>query len=1198
MKQNQTINRRNSTPSSKRQWWAGPLGSLAVLLALPASANIDIPNDPLTTGARVPPNIMFILDNSGSMAMVSMPTLPQNTGNDVEPFDYSGTATGSNRTGLRDDPLDRSYLNNGIYYNPAITYNAWMSADGVTRMTGGMTANSVYANWNLASGSTRDLRGNVESIFYVPHAGVVASMNPNPADYDRYSINSSGVVVRSSFSRPTANPTLPAGPYSSTNDSVVATVNITVPSGTGNLQVFTTGGNNRVRLRLYRPNNNLECTSDSGNGGESCSVSSPVSGVWRAELTRDNNRNNFSGVRIDALVDTQTAAVPNPARTQAQELVNIATWYSYYRTRLKTAKAGASEAFAGLSQELRVGYTGINGRSSHLSATGTQAIIPVNNNNGLFEGTNKSSWFSSVQNAVVAAGSTPLRTALKAVGDYYTRSDSNGPWGPGLTASQLSCRQSFSILTTDGYWNDNNSNVSAIGDSDGDGNSTTLADVAHHYYVTDLRDAPNGLANNVPSSAADPAFWQHMVTFGISIGLRGNMVVTDPPPAPNSPLWTNPMDAEDADRIDDLWHAAVNSRGKFVAASDPEAFADALQSALAAIVERTGSFSNVAANSTSLDAGTRVFQANFVSSVWTGELRSQPVSAASGVQAVDCSGTNQPGNGWCASKGIPTTGRKVFTSNGRYHNDGVNPPDLIATTPDQTPRAFPSQATAEQLVSLQRPLPSTSWVSGADNAAYVAGARTLEMNNPGGRLRNRNNLLGDIIGSSPAYVPDTETIYIGANDGMLHAIDAENGDEVFAYVPGIINWSELGSLSRPDYPHRYFVDGPVVVTTRQQTPNRNILVGALGKGGRGLFALDVSNPGSFGAGENIKWERAETPLGNMGLVQGRPILAKVRDGGSIKDAVVLGNGVNSANNRAALIVLDLDSGDVIREITVGPTNGSNGLSAPTAVLGPDGRTLSHVYAGDMLGNVWKFDLTSASPGAWTGTSLFTASVGGVAQPISGGLTIATHPVTNKRWIFFGTGRYLTQGDVASTAVQSMYGFIDDGTPIVRGGANANLTQRQIQVLSGTVGGYPARGFEANTALPLGSKGWYIDLPASGERIVQDAQVVSTFLITASIIPSGDACESGGSGFINALDAFTGTSAGGSYFDLDGDGSTSDEIIGGRPVGSVNVGGGMPTLPNLLRGRFVVGGSGGSEVRGTMTLSPRWDRASWREIRGD
>src|SRR5690606_31848291 len=100
-----------------------------------------------------------------------------------------------------------------------------------------------------------------------------------------------------------------------------------------------------------------------------------------------------------------------------------------------------------------------------------------------------------------------------------------------------------------------------------------------------------------------------------------------------------------------------------------------------------------------------------------------------------------------------------------------------------------------------------------------------------------------------------------------------NGNELFAFIPGIIDWSALGTLSRPDYAHRYFVDGPVVVSTRKQTPGENVLIGALGKGGKGLFSLDVTNPSTFGA-SNFKWELADTPLGNMGLVQGRPIIGK------------------------------------------------------------------------------------------------------------------------------------------------------------------------------------------------------------------------------------------------------------------------------------------------------------------------------------
>lgn len=890
---------------------------------------------------------------------------------------------------------------------------------------------------------------------------------------------------------------------------------------------------------------------------------------------------------------------------------------------MKAAKAGASAAFSEIGTNVRVGFRTIwqrNGLTTGNWPTHAKPI-PVAYNNGLFEdvtvgGTthdNRTKWYSRLHGALGQSG-TPLHGALHQAGRYFSDDSTSGPYGPQTGNDQLACRQNFAILTTDGYWNDwsNYPSEQRVGNSDNangelieepstgasfqylagppykdahGGSNGTLADVAMHYWKRDLRPT---MRNIVPTTAANPAFWQHMVTFGLSIGLSGNTGMGSVRDVPsNYSAWPDPMASENGTRIDDLLHAAVNSRGTFVAASDPDEFTDGLKAALAAIVERTGSFSNVASNSTAIDTGTRVYQANYVSSLWTGELRSQPVSLAGGVASVDCSGTTQPANGWCASKGIPTSSRKIFTSNG--HNDGH--PTSPTITAGTAALAFPGSATSAQLESLTRTGVINFPVTGAQNAAYIAGTRNRELSR-GGTLRNRNHLLGDIVGSSPAYVQDTETVYVGANDGMLHAFNSATGAELFAFIPGIINWQALGTLSRPDYAHRYFVDGPVVVSSRQQTPGKNLLVAGLGKGGKGLFSLDVSAPASFSA-SNFKWERAETPGNNMGLIQGRPIIGKV----GTTDAVIVSNGVNSSRDRAVLIVLNLETGAVIREIDTGAGSSTlpNGLSEPTAVYGQDGKTLAYVYAGDMLGNVWKFDLTATVPSGWTARKILTATdASGNTQPISGGVTVATHPVTNKRWVFAGTGRYLTTGDVASTRVQGMYGVIEHTVPLTR----ADLTQRTMTVTTATSNGYPVRSFAANAALPTASYGWFIDLPASGERIVQAPQVVSSFLVTASMIPSGDACESDGSGYINALDAFTGTSAGGSYFDLDRDGDTSDEQIGELPVGSVNLGVGMPTLPSLLRGMLVVGGSSGSGLGAPLTLAPRWDRASWREIRRD
>jgi type IV pilus assembly protein PilY1 len=439
-----------------------------------------------------------------------------------------------------------------------------------------------------------------------------------------------------------------------------------------------------------------------------------------------------------------------------------------------------------------------------------------------------------------------------------------------------------------------------------------------------------------------------------------------------------------------------------------------LSRALEDIAMRTSSASNVAANSVSLDAGARVFNASYVSGSWTGDLSAREVTAG-GV-------SNTPI--WNAT--IPQWNtRRIYT----YSSDDGG-------------TAFP---TSEQLDLLAiRDVQGNIRYDGSTIADYVKGDQGSEMNN-GGPFRVRTRLLGDIVGSSPAYVPGVlatpSVIYVGANDGMLHAFDASNGRELFAYIPGLIDFGALSSLSSPEYAHKFFVDGPVVVSSASMIPSRRVLVGTLGRGGKGVYALDVTSPQSFNE-SHVMWERGETPGGNMGLVLGRPLIAEAR--GTENAVVVLGNGVNSASDKAVLVVLDAISGEVIREIDteVGSAEQPNGLFVPTAVLGPDGRSLAYVYAGDMLGNVWKFDLTSDDPDEWEVVRLFTASdEEGNSQPISAGITIATHPVTNKRWIFFGTGRYLTSEDVSWSKPQSIYGFMDEGTLLTK----SELQQRTVTV---------------------------------------------------------------------------------------------------------------------------------------------------------
>jgi type IV pilus assembly protein PilY1 len=813
-----------------------------------------------------------------------------------------------------------------------------------------------------------------------------------------------------------------------------------------------------------------------------------------------------------------------------------------------------------------------------------------------------------------------LKGALQRAGRYYQSKGNSDPWqGPGTGSDRISCRQSFTILTTDGYWNDDSGydgKVDDADDTDGsvitakDGKTTgqykavppysdknghkssvasfdTLADIANYYWKQDL----NSLDNDVPSSDADPAFWQHMTTFSLAIGQSGTLDPdTDLVSIKNgSKYWPAPS-ADKPSTIDDLWHAAVNGHGNFVAASNPTKFAQALVDALATVAARTGSASNVTANSTSFQSDTAVYQASYVSGKWTGELASYAVSSA-GVAATPT---------WQASKKIPAYPNRTIVTWDTTLNAGLG-----------GGASFPTSA---QTSGLARTI-GLAPVTAADNANYLKGEQKNEKQKDG-LLRDRiQTVLGDIADSSPLFIKENatnkQTIFVGANDGMLHAFEASTGAELFAYIPAGLDLANLASLSDPQYVHKWFVDGPIVVSTQAQTTGANYLVGALGRGGKGLFGLDVTDPTAFTAAK-VKWDKTGSKApADMGQVLGEPLIVKFNDGTT---GLIVSNGLNSSTGTAALFIMDIATGTVVREIDTTVTGG-NGLSAPRGWDNDGNGTVDYVYAGDLKGNLWKFDLTASVNTGWTiangGKAMFTAKdATNKAQPITTGLGLARDPATGKRWIFIGTGSFMSTGDVTDMSVQSMYGIIDDDT-IVKGRTSAgdgDLQKREIVLIDGTE---KYRGFEPHGTLDPAKKGWYIDLltppspgTAEGERIVNRPLIRGTVLITASMIPpTGETCEAGGRGYINAIDAFTGTSTNEPYFDTNGNGDFTDDTIGSGssevPIGSVDLGVGMPTLPTIIDNLLVVGGSTGA--MGQIKVNPQGAgarRISWREILRD
>ncbi|MBS0550937.1 MAG: pilus assembly protein PilY, partial [Proteobacteria bacterium] len=669
------------------------------------------------------------------------------------------------------------------------------------------------------------------------------------------------------------------------------------------------------------------------------------------------------------------------------ERQNFANWYSYYRTRNYAARAGVSRAFGTLGSAIRVGYGRINKSTS--STVDGKSLTTIERGVRTFSGADRKAFFDWLF-ALQPDGNTPLRRALDAAGQYYENSSSTSPWSttPGVAGgTNLSCRQSYTVMMTDGYWNVDSASTSdarknvdgtagpTVTSADGtsfsykavspftDSYSNTLADVAMYYWKRDLR---TDIANRVPSSVIDPAFWQHMVTFSIGLGVEGTINPSDAFAAIGTTTKINWPDGA-ASQIDDLLHAAVNGRGAFYSAKDPDKFAQALSDTLAKIADRTSSAAAVATNSNRLSSGSLIYQVTFESGGWTSELSAFKLDATTGEPASTPT--------WSASSLIPS----------------ANTRNILTWRPDTSPnRGAPftwSDISAAQKTALKSE-DVLNWLRGDQSKEQAAG----------GTLRNRSKRLGDIVNSDPYFVGTEDygygsagklsadiravygerkastafktrkkMVYVGANDGMLHGFNAETGIEEFAYIPNAVGYANLYNLSQPSYTHRYFVDGPpraadaYIRGAGESSPSwRTVLLGSTGAGGRGYFALDVENPGAMSQSK-VLWEFPNSAVATadadeLGLAIGQASIVLGENGQWL---AIFGNGYNSKSQTAQLFIVDLETGKLVKRIDtgVGSTSDPNGLATPLVIDSDQNGAADLVYAGDMYGNMWKFNLS-------------------------------------------------------------------------------------------------------------------------------------------------------------------------------------------------------------------------------------------------
>lgn len=906
--------------------------------------------------------------------------------------------------------------------------------------------------------------------------------------------------------------------------------------------------------------------------------------------------------RTDCVADTRHC-------TYTEEGQNHANWKKWYSTRGLMATTGIGAAFQPLKgNAIRLGWSTIK----NLNNDSVLDRGVSNFDAGSSSGGTKDLFFTWLYSRNFGSG-TPNLPAIDKVGKYYERTDSDGPWssipdpdstgieslakadGPGkaeLPKDHASCRRSYSMLITDGY---SNSGVpTTAGNSDNtefsispavgnpfkytpaapynDNASDTMADLAMHYWGRDLRT----LANRVPTISStttdNPSTWQNVSFYAVTLGIDGTLPQTTATLAAikGGTPWPTPVESQPT-TIDDIWHATINGRGELLNANNGSELTAGLSQMFETIAGTPQTLSGVAVSTTFLKNGTRKYKPEYIPGTWSGKLSAIELNPTTGNDLVP---TN---TFWQVEKGVDTNGDPISLIPAAGSRN-------IVTWTGTSAAAFTSANTALS----------------ADIVNYVRGDPVKEQRKPGGTYRNRTAKLGDIVNSSPAYILDNVdlnyeklgfnnyrafvaskvarpegVLFVGANDGMLHAFRNSNGVEIFAFVPKAV-WDKLSKLTEPSttagYAHQYYVDGPNTETDAYlDSAWANVLLGTTGAGAKAVYALNVTNPTAMDASK-VMWEinSQSAGFGSLGHVLSDVQAGKVAAVGTQANddwVAVFGNGFDSAGGKASLFVVNLKTGALLKEI-VADASGSNGLGGVRVVRDATQRIIG-AYAGDLKGNLWKFDLTGTDNSNWkvglSGSALYAATS---TRPITATPSVVPHP-SGGYVVNFGTGKFIETTDTTAPFVtQRLYGIWDKqafGLATTPAGASvtgtAPLQQQTISTVTVSSGvnyyQVSANPVGWGDGLSSGKRGWYIDLPNSGQRVAYPVERLfeksgSTSILASTISPvssaATDLCvQSGsGSGWVYLVDGLTGSGSTLPTFDTNGDGivDSLDPVVSG------------------------------------------------------
>ncbi len=905
--------------------------------------------------------------------------------------------------------------------------------------------------------------------------------------------------------------------------------------------------------------------------------------------------------------------------TYAEEMNNFSNWYAYYKSRNQMMKTAVGLAFNPLNANYRVGLATL----SVAAVDGAMTREPKE-----FTGVDRTNWYSSLY-AMSTSGSTPIRPAMHAIGKMFAN---QSPYNKaaGEEVVQYPCQQNFMIITTDGYWNGsaaatvvNNDNVASVdrfcsvarGCVDPSTQSAnSLADVALYWYnggsntgTVSLRptlEPDMTRPGSVPAAAGDNTHL-HVNTYTLGLGVDGVMnyesnydtsaivggdfykiitgVTTGCPWNANGAYkWPDPNTGDSSgsaayqERVDDLWHAAINGHGKYFSASAPQEVVNGLSDALNNIQVRVGAAAAAATSTPNISQQDNdIFSDTFTTVKWFGELSDKKIDITTGVVGNTAVWISSDTLGQKVAAATDTRVLKMLdTGSGALKNF------LYSEMSAQEKAWFDNKCTllaqcttlsvANQAI-VNNGANIVDWLRGQQQYAddSILRAYAVTSNTPAGASGPVPIVLGDIVSSKPAFLRDPRksyalsgyaqyrvdnaarqaTVFTAANDGMLHAFNAADGQEMWAYLPRI-TMSKLHMQASTTYAtnHQFTADGsPELGDVEIGGVWKTVLVAGLNGGGRGFYALDVTDP----AAPVALWERcadatvcpakagdvADTT--EMGLSFGNAQYGKwngqwvvfVTSGYNNVPGV---DGVNVGTGGGFLYVINVATGVVVARIATGSGDSTtpSGLARITAISANPftDPNITYIYGGDNLGQLWRFDLTDTVANVITVSKLADA---GALQPITtrpdvtlcraestaGDGSVSASAVTT---VLFGTGRLLDLPDTATTDVQSLY-MVRDQASLV---SVRNVSQMVEQTLS-RVGAASNTETYTITDHPVDlatKKGWFVDFDLNvGERINLDPKIVGGTASVVTNVPSASSsCSVGGYSNVYHLDVCSGS----------------------------------------------------------------------------